>query len=142
MLCENALRLAEELEQRGIEVFTGSTGGKIHKSSAAAMAWPAALPLLSGDVLPDFSDSKSLSESSGPQDQPGILILAMPRLSTGNTALDRFLQKFRAANEGKKPELFFLYSFKQKKDRAEAAVSCTAFYKRHAGIIVNSFEIT
>ena len=136
MLCENALRAAEELGKNGIEIQIGHTGGKIFQAAAAntssALAWPAALPLLSEDNLPNTTE------------ETGILILAAPRMSTGNTALDRYLHN---PVPGQKPELLFLYTEKSKnaEERAEAAKTCAAFYRSRtlhaASYAVNNSDI-
>jgi len=121
MLCENALKASEELGQRGIETLFGYTGGKIHPGTAGTLALPAALPLLSDDVLPKVADDA------------GILILALPRMTTGATALDKCLGDLESMN--KKPDLFFLFTESNNKTgRTEAAAACAAFYKRKANV--------
>ena len=133
MLCENALGIASGLEQKGIETLTCFPGGKITLADAEALARPSALPMLSEDRLPD-----------APFDT-GILVLAAPRLSAGNTALDDFLIKSAVgpAATRRQIDLIFLYSLNSKTaaERKEAAMSCLAFYKNKNNIIVRCLEI-
>jgi len=126
MLCENALGIMGELGKNGISVTVGYTGGKILPGNEWSLAWPAALPLLSDDLLPS------------PADDCGVLILAAPRLTPG-TALDRFLQNVPPGNF---PDLFFLYTENKTdvRERTEAASAGAAFYKRKANVYLMAKE--
>ena len=116
LLCSNALSAALEFSMRGIELYIGYTGGKLRAGTAisadsggiaqaakpedlpAALAWPAAVPIDSSDDLPD------------PPGGRGVLILSLPRLSAGSSALDRCLNR----NPGRSTDILFLYDGKGK----------------------------
>jgi hypothetical protein len=120
LLCENALALVLEYTERGMDVQIGYNGSSIIEGSrgdlSAALAYPAALPLNAAEGLPEIPESR------------GVLILAMPRETAGNTALDRFLQ-----NRGKdlKTELLFLYEGAGPEKSAE---TCASFYSGKGGV--------
>jgi uncharacterized protein (DUF58 family) len=119
LLCENALALALECLAHGMDVLTGYTGGGLRGGSAAelaeALAYPAALPLSSGEELPE------------PEGR-GILLLALPRDSGENAALDRFLRK----QGGSRPvDLVFLYPGEALDGAAE---TCVRGYRQKAGL--------
>jgi hypothetical protein len=127
LLCSNALAAALEFSFRGIDVLIGHTGGKLSAGNTlnitakppdlpAALAWPAAVPLNSGEDLPD------------PPDGRGVLILALPRLSAESSALDRYLNR----RHGQGAEIFFLYDTKSKRaeDLENAATACVSFFNR------------
>ena len=123
-LCENALALALEYMNRGVCVSIGYTGGEIYSGTQAeieaALAYPAALSLYGTEDYPF------------PQEDQGILILALPRLNTETSALDRFLKK-RSANQS--VDILFIYD----RDSAQAAEDCVKTYRQsakiHAGCI-------
>jgi hypothetical protein len=129
LLCENALAAALEFSSQGMDIFIGYSGGKIHNGSlgsqpgivlaelAAALARPAALPLLSPENLPE-----------APRDL-GVLILALPRVSTGPGGLDRFLRNRESAQGA---DLFFLYDAETPRaaEWETAAEACVRFYNR------------
>jgi uncharacterized protein (DUF58 family) len=119
LLCENALALALEYLDRGMDIHAGYTGGEIRGGTQAelaeALAYPAALPLSAGEELPEVSGR-------------GVLLLALPRDSGESAALDRFLRK----RGGKQAvDLVFLY-------RGEgldgAAETCVRLYHQKAGV--------
>jgi hypothetical protein len=96
ILCENALSAANACAESGMDLRIGYTGGPIREGNAAALAWPAALPLASSAGLPPVPDDR------------GILILALTRSCgkenvASNSALDRFLQN----NAGRPVDLLF-----------------------------------
>jgi hypothetical protein len=100
LLCENALALALEYTDRGMEVSLGYTGGEgLHGGGAgelaAALAYPAARSLSAAGDLPALGDAR------------GVLVLALPRTWGSATALDRFLKKKGAAMP---MDLLFLYT--------------------------------
>jgi hypothetical protein len=80
------------------------------------LAYPAALSANDGDVLPQISEDRS------------IIILALPRVMTETTALERFLTN----NAGRALELLFFYE--NEKNRAEAAQTCANLYNKRAGV--------
>jgi len=139
-LCENALAIvtantAVKINESGqTEIRIGWTGGPAQLvfagfkdiaagaapavDPAAILARPAALPLMSGDVLPAAADSA------------GIIILAAPRMSTANHALDKFLA---ALAPDKTIDIFFLcpeYG-KNSDEEIKAADACAAFYRQN-----------
>ena len=120
LLCENALALAIAYMERGMDIGIGYTGGDIrrgtHVELAAALAYPAALPLSAQEELP-----------YSPEDQ-GILLLALPRSAVETTALDRFLRK-RGPHQT--ADLIFLYEGNRFDTAAEA---CTGVYRQKNGI--------
>jgi uncharacterized protein (DUF58 family) len=121
LLCENALALALEYLDRGMDIAVAYTGGKIRGGNAAelaeTLAYPAALPLSAGEELPEVSDR-------------GVLLLALPRDSGEGAALDRFLRK----RENKQAlDLVFLY---QGEGLDEAAETCVRWYSQKAGLHV------
>jgi uncharacterized protein (DUF58 family) len=128
MLCENALAAALECAGKGMDVLTGYTGGEVRGGTAtelaAALAWPAALPLAPLAEYPESADR-------------GFLILALPRTSGAGgmdggagdtTALEKFLKK---RDTKQRTDLLFLY----RGDRlAAAAETCAALYGRKGGV--------
>ncbi|MFP3091537.1 DUF58 domain-containing protein [Treponema sp. TIM-1] len=126
LLCENALALALEYLDRGMDMQAGYTGGAIRGGSAAelaeALAYPAALPLSAGEDLPEVSDR-------------GVLLLALPRDSGEPTALDRFLRK-RGNKQG--VDLVFLY---RGEGLDEAAETCVRLYHQKAGFHVRCLRV-
>jgi uncharacterized protein (DUF58 family) len=119
LLCENALALALEYQDRGMEIEAAYTGGSIRGGGAAELAellaYPAALPLSGKEDLPEVSGR-------------GVLILSLPRDSGEGTALDRFLRK-REGRHG--ADLVFLY---REEGLDEAAETCVRIYRRKAGV--------
>jgi hypothetical protein len=103
-----------------MEVLTGWSGGIIREARntelAAAFAWPAAVPLSAAADLPAAPGNC------------GILLLALPRSSAENTALDRFLRESR--NKTDKAEVLFLT---RGTFFAEAEL-CAAMYHRRPGV--------
>jgi hypothetical protein len=127
LLCENALALVLDDLARGIDVLTGYTGGRLRGGSAAeaaeALAYPAALPLSAGEDLPE-------------PDGRGVLLLALPRDSGGNAALDRFLRKPGA---NRPVDLVFLY---QGEALDKAAETCVRRYDQNAGLHVRCLRLS
>ena len=158
LLCKYALKTANDLSQKGIEVFVGHTGSDVYPLEAAALAAPYALPMLSDKTLP-----KALENA-------GTMILAVPRLYAGqslsgqqtgsttllSTALDKFLADFNsrtlatgAVSTGDKQlDLIFLYTIeedkmdkKNTKEREEASRACTAYYRRKKNVFARSYAV-
>ncbi|MDR0589586.1 MAG: DUF58 domain-containing protein [Spirochaetaceae bacterium] len=119
LLCENALALALDYLDRGMDIQAAYTGGKIRGGTAAelaeALAYPAALPLSGGEALPEITDR-------------GVLLLALPRDSGEGAALEKFLR-----NRGNKQgvDLVFLYRGEGLDEAAETAVR---LYHQKAGV--------
>jgi hypothetical protein len=157
MLCENALASAlalaapegpsgaAPLETDILIGFTGGTGctGGTPADLAAALAWPAALPLSAAAELP-----------AAPEDR-GVLIFARPRASAESSSLDRFLRNHanRAAafsvagqNKVQTVELIFLYGVEDANDIENAAASgnaaqtCAALYNRRPGVRARTLQ--
>lgn len=152
-LCENALAAALECSNKGMDVLTGYTGGGIRGGTAAelaaALAWPAALPLGAGEkgiavkgarrLKTTGGSAESAGSDSKAADYPdapdrGFLILALPRTVGGSsgegTALDRFLKK-RDLKQG--TDLIFLY---EGEGLDGAAETCAAIYGQKGGVNV------
>ena len=135
ILCENALTAIREFNLSGKEILIGYTGGKIQKSDAFTLAWPAALPLWSEYDFPQLNETLTNTPSDW-----GLVILALPRSSTGNTALDRFLST-RLPQQS--VDLIFLHSRHGKKanDKDEAGRACAAFYGRKNAVHARSIIV-
>jgi len=141
MLCVNALAAIAELNQPGTEILLGYTGGKIQYVDTHTLAWPAALPLSSEALFPLMRESLRSPGSStedsgmsfGQYTNQGILILALPRTFTHNTALDKFLETLLPQQQ---VNLIFLHSRggKKAKDKEEAGTACAAFYGGKTGV--------
>ena len=126
MLCENALGIMRE--SGNTEVHTGYTGSRILPANASSLAWPAVLPLLSEEALPDSAECTK------------IIILAAPRMSAGNCALDRFID---TQSPGKSINLVLLFSRgpENSKECGEAARACMSFYRRKNNVRVTYSEV-
>jgi hypothetical protein len=135
LLCENALAAAVS-GGKEINVQIGFTGqSEISNSSLIPaelgffLAHPAALPVILTAELPL------------PPDDRGILLLAMPRISTEVSALDVFLTK----NATRSIELIFIYNAKAPNDRLQmirqAAETCVALYNKRPGIRAHALEV-
>jgi len=159
LLCESALAAALEFTARGLDILIGYTtegpitenpaaagsgllyeggiiGGREESSPlnaselAAALAWPAAIPVFRG-VLPDAPGGMA------------ALILALPRsLSAKSTseasALDRFLKKREGRQE---TDIVFIFNLKSQKtgaarhsEREKYAGICVNLYNRRSGV--------
>ncbi|MDR2808782.1 MAG: DUF58 domain-containing protein [Spirochaetaceae bacterium] len=110
MLCEKALALIFDLSKRGMDIALGWSGAEIVEGNVAelteALAYPAALSLADKNTLPQ------------PDTQCAIIILALPRETIGDKALDNF-------HSEQKPDIIFLY---EEERLAAAAHSCTKLY--------------
>jgi hypothetical protein len=122
LLCENALAIALEYRQRGMDLSVGYAGGAVVEGGpselAAALAYPAAYSG-AGEAGPDLPDP--------PLDR-GVFVLALPRTLAGG-ALDRFLKKRQ--QPGTPVNIAFLY---QSDGLAEAAETCARLYNQRGGI--------
>jgi uncharacterized protein (DUF58 family) len=132
LLCENALAAALACADRGMEVFTGYSGGVIRGGKAAEIAASLALPF----ALP--LSAASLEMPAAP-DNCGILIFALPRSASENSCLNRFLE-----NMVNRPVelLFFCNGAEGAAATGSVADSkcfavaeaCAALYKRRTGV--------
>jgi hypothetical protein len=122
LLCENALAIAVEYTERGMAMSVGYTGGVLMggdaKELAAHLAYPAACPLANGGELP------------APPEERGVIMLALPREATGNSALDSFLVKREARQT---VDIFFL-SIIQGVSLTAVAEKCARFYCQKSGV--------
>jgi uncharacterized protein (DUF58 family) len=118
MLCENALAIALEYQDRGMALSIGYTGGSIVEGTNAELAEALAYPAAQS-APPDFPT---------PPTDRGILVLALPRTTTEG-ALDRFLKNRK--QPGPPVDLAFLYS---DDGLTEAAQTCVRHYNQRGGI--------
>jgi hypothetical protein len=156
LLCENALAIINNAGKE-INVQIGYTGGGASNRGAVSgnsltqaelgffLAYPAALPAQAETALPAVTADR------------GIVILALPRINTGEFAASRAaLEKFLADNANRSIELIFIYAEGEKADAAQqaaaqqaaaqqaaaqqaaaqqaAAETCAGFYNRHYGV--------
>jgi uncharacterized protein (DUF58 family) len=157
MLCENALAIALACAESGLDVRIGCTGqgenaaGHIGNTAsgtsaelAAALAWPAALPLLAKQA-PAKQPQPIPAELPAAAPVRGVLILALPRAAAESSALDRFLQAHANNSAGQRNartvEVIFLYGSDAKNggtvaysERAAAAEICASMYNRRPGV--------
>jgi len=142
LLCENGLAAGLACAANGLNVQIGCTSKAESQEAkktvtaaemAAALAWPAAIPLSEAAHLPAASNDR------------GVLILAMPRANAQQSALDRFLAGHAGRNAGRSAapavEIFFLYKSDAKKgitagsgELAGAAETCAGVYGRRPGV--------
>jgi hypothetical protein len=133
LLCENALALALDYMDRGMDVCVGYSGGAVSGGGpaelAAVLAYPAALSFSLPLPLSPVTEPAAPGELPLAEEVRGVLILALPRDRTGggtvqassiftqkntrNThtaeqpSLDRFLKK---RNSKQTVDLLFLYA--------------------------------
>jgi len=125
LLCENALAIINSAGKE-INVQIGFTGGTTSSDSLTQsdlgffLAYPAALPAEASAAFPAVTEDR------------GIIILALPRIDTGNFALEKFL----ADKANRSIELIFIYAAGDlaREKLAEAAQTCAVFYNRHYGV--------
>ena len=138
VLCENALAAALICDESGMDVIIVSADNPRRSEEAqklesrdiaAALAWPAAVPLPASARFP------------GVPEERGIIILALPRSSAETSALERFLkeQASRTAGKNQTIEILFLCSTDTAEDgafaeRLAAAETCAALYNRRSGV--------
>jgi len=131
LLCENALAIINSNRgERDIQIgFTGQTE-KISKSLTASelgylLAYPAASANLPNVVLPPVLPQV-------PEDR-AILILALPRINSGTSALETFLSK----HANRSIELIFIYGADKNDayiERCAAGETCVTLYNRRPGV--------
>jgi len=138
LLCENALAIINSAGKE-INVQIGYTGGISAASSGASsdsltqadlgffLSYPAALPAEASAAFPSVTEDR------------GIIILALPRIDTGNFALEKFLSE----KANRSIELIFIYAAGNvmREKLAEAAQMCAGFYNRHYGVKAQAVEV-
>jgi hypothetical protein len=156
LLCENALAAALACAESGVDAQIGCTAAGANFSLrvnspaelAAALAWPAAIPLPAAQSRPAKAAPPSAellrAELPPPPEDRGIIVLALPRASAETSALDRFLKKFADRGAGRNSaqtvELIFLYAADAENSAvklgeiASAAETCAAMYNRRPGV--------
>jgi uncharacterized protein (DUF58 family) len=127
LLCAQALALVRDLVGRGMDVLTGYTGGEIRvgEDPAQSMAWPASLPLHGPAELPS--------------PDRGTCILALPRSSVGEAALDRFLK--RLSSQPLPCDMLFLYPEQGPAPVREAAETCARLYGGRSGLRAQALAV-
>jgi uncharacterized protein (DUF58 family) len=132
LLCENALAIALEYRQRGMDLSIGCSGGAVVEGDAselaAALAYPAAY---AGGLAGEAAGSAQPDNAQDLPDPPidrGIIVLALPRTVAGG-ALERFLKKRK--QPGTPIDLAFLYGDDA---LAEAAETCARLYNQRGGV--------
>jgi hypothetical protein len=126
LLCENALAIINNAG-KDINIQIGFTG-QVEKSGNSLtsaelgffLANPAALPMETAAVLPSVTEDR------------GIIILALPRIDTGQSALEKFL----AENANRSIELVFIYAARGNlsEQYAAAALTCANIYNGRHGV--------
>ena len=141
-LCENSLAIINSFEkERDIQIgYTGQNKKDSYTKEEPGyfLAYPAAR-------LEDTRLEKKHAEGSvdlpAVNEERAVVILAMPRKSTGDTALDRFL----SVSQNRAIELFFIYSAGENEHRAvekrEAAQACAVLYSRHPNVRAQTVEV-
>ncbi|MDR2079894.1 MAG: DUF58 domain-containing protein [Treponema sp.] len=118
LLCENALAVALEYQNRGVALSIGYTGGSIVEGTNAELAEALAYPAAQS-APPDLP---------APPADRGVLVLALPRTTTEGV-LDRFLKTRK--QPGTPVDMVFLYG---DDGLAEAAQTCVRHYNQRGGI--------
>ena len=141
-LCENSLAIINSFEkERDIQI--GYTGQNKNDSFTKAepgyyLAYPAAMPV---DAWLDKKHTGVSADLPAVNEERALVILAMPRIRTGDTALDKFL----SVSQNRAVELFFIYSAGENERRAaekrEAAQACAALYSRHPNVKAQAVEV-
>jgi len=136
LLCENALAIINSnKDERDIQIgFTGQME-KISQSLTASelgylLAYPSASAYLANTVIPPVLPKV-------PEDR-AILILALPRINAGISALETFLTK----NANRSIELIFIYGAdKDVLERCAAAETCANLYNRRPGVTARAIGV-
>jgi len=133
ILCENSLAIINSFE-KGRNIQIGYTGQTKNDSLTQAepgyfLAYPAAMPTDVSATLPTVSEERA------------VVILAMPRTSTSDTALEKFL----SVSQNRAIELVFIYSVGENERRAaekrEAAQTCAVMYNRYPNVKAQAVEV-
>jgi len=143
LLCENALAIINSTgKDRDIQIgFTGQTeksgNSLIQAELGFFLAYPAALPVQDRRQRPEYLPHADFPQAEYPPvpEERAIIILALPRLTTEPSALDRFLSN----NANRAVELIFIYGAGENEsaayeERAAAAETCAALYNKRPGV--------
>jgi len=146
LLCENALAVINSAgKDRDIQIgFTGQTEKSGNSLTPAELGFFLAYPYATyaahparASFLRDDTPSADFPQAEFPPvpEDRSILILALPRLTTEPSALDRFLSN----NANRAAELIFIYGASENgraayEERALAAETCVAMYNKRPGV--------
>ena len=141
-LCENSLAIINSFEkERDIQIaYTGQNKNDSYTRAEPGyfLAYPAAMPVnthLRKKRAEVSADLPTVNE------ERALVILALPRTSAGDTALDRFL----SVSQNRAIELVFIYSAGENERRAaekrETAQACIAIYKRYPNVRAQAVEV-
>jgi len=142
ILCENSLAIVNGLEKES-DVQIGYTGQTKNDSFTRAepgyfLAYPAAMPV---NRRPEKKHAEAGAALPAVNEERALVILAMPRINTGDTALEKFL----SAGRNRAIELVFIYSAGKDERRAsekrEAAQACAALYNRLPNVRARAVEV-
>jgi hypothetical protein len=127
LLCENALAVTNNAgNETNIQIgFTGQVEKSGNSLTAAELGFFLAYPAAR------FAAQTPAALPSVTEDR-GIIILALPRIETWPSALEKFL----ADNANRSIELLFIYAVKgnNSKKYEEAALMCAGIYNRRSGV--------
>ncbi|MCL2069453.1 MAG: DUF58 domain-containing protein [Treponema sp.] len=147
LLCENALAAALEFSRQGMEISLGYTGGKVIAGPmnaaelSSALARPAAIYLSKADLNREKFPGETFPRENLPRapENGSVLILALPRVSSANSALDRFIENFKAGTHRTQAELIFLYDAESKlaAELEDTTKFCVNLYRGKSGIIAS-----
>jgi uncharacterized protein (DUF58 family) len=137
LLCENALAAALEFSRQGMDISFGYTGGEIIEGPlnaaelALALARPAAI----------YQSSAKMPSANLPKTDENcpVLILALPRVSSASSALDRFIENLKPGGYRTEAELIFLYDAASKlaAELEDTTRFCVNLYRGKPGIFAS-----
>ena len=142
ILCENSLAIINSIGKES-DVQIGYTGQTNNDSFTQAelgyfLAYPAAMPL---DARPEKKRTAVNADLPAVKGERSVVILAMPRISAGAAALEKFL----SGGQNRTIELLFIYSTGKNERRAaekrEAAQACIDLYNRRSGVRARAVEV-
>jgi uncharacterized protein (DUF58 family) len=165
LLCETALAAAIACAESGADVRIGCNGGALRGGTAAelaaALAWPAALPLAAGRSKPAARfrlrkprqpAAPAAAELPAAPEDRGIVIFALPRISAETSALDRFLREHAGRSAGRGAiqtvDLIFICGGNTESgdtavygERLAAAEVCVSLYNQRLGVRARIFHV-
>ena len=153
LLCESALAAALDFSDQGMDILVGYTGmsgsqimggregsGPLSAAElATALAWPVAIPWPQTAPLKETRKTvlrrvelPRAELPPAPNDR-AVLVLALPRVSTESSALDRFLKNREAKQE---TDIAFVYDAQSGRaaELEDAARVCVNLYNRRSGV--------
>jgi hypothetical protein len=146
-LCENSLAIINSFEkERDIQIgYTGQNKNDrfindpfTKEEPGYFLAYPAAMPV---DTRLEKKHAEVSADLPSVNEERALVILAMPRKITGDTALDRFL----SVSQNRAVELFFIYSAGENErsaaEKREAAQACAALYGRYPNVRTHAVEV-